>query len=101
MAGKGLFEAGLNYTFDLAAATPLVSTFGGLIQPAASPPGAPAATLPAWQEGLWGPAVLGTVTRTGILSAWGNKTTVVLADGVEHEGYIAAVITRNGRAPSK
>ena len=101
MAGKGLFEAGLTYTFDLAAATPLVATFGGLIQPAASPIGTRSATLPAWQEGMWGPAVLGTVTRTGILSAWGNKTTVVLADGVEHEGYIPAVITRNGRAPRK
>ena len=97
MAGKGLFEAGLTYTFDLAAATPLTASFGGLVQPSAAPTGAAAATLPAWQEGLWGPGVLGTVTRTGIVSAWGNKTNVVIADGVEREGYIPGVVTRNGR----
>jgi hypothetical protein len=95
LVGAGLFEAQLAYSFDAGESAPLFATFGGLIQAAsANTPGALPATLPPWEAGLWAPST-GAVSRNQILVAWGHRANVVLADGVEYRGYVAAVIGLN------
>jgi hypothetical protein len=45
----------------------------------------------AWMSGLW------SGQYPLILSAWGDATNVVIADGVEHAGFIPSVIAQNSR----
>jgi hypothetical protein len=98
LVGTGLYEVQLAYSFDPSESTPLFSTFGGLIQSAsASTPGAAPTTLPPWEAGLWDPSGAGAVSRNQILVTWGHKANVVLADGVENRGYVAAVIGLNAK----
>jgi hypothetical protein len=101
LVGTGLYEVQLAYRFDPTESSPLFATFGGLIQSAsASAPGAASITLPPWEAGLWEPSGPGAVSRTQILATWGHRANVVLADGVENRGYIAAVIRSNANEPS-
>jgi len=89
-AGTGLYEAELTYSFSAKEQKQLFSDFGGLIEPF----GASKDSLPAWEEGLWGQAS-GAHTRDAILAEWGHRANVVLADGVENDGYVAAVVRLN------
>jgi hypothetical protein len=108
-AGTGLTEVLLAYTFDPEKQALLFSSFGGLIQAAVSPlskssasssganrslSGAKVATrrqiLPAWEAQLWAPS-----GRNRIVAGWAHRVNVVLADGVENGGFIAAVISLN------
>jgi hypothetical protein len=96
LAGTGLYEVQLAYSFDPSKRTSLFTTFGGLVQSAAAAtPGAAPATLPPWEAGLWDPSGAGAVSRNQILVTWGHRANVVLADGVENHGYVAAVIGSN------
>ena len=98
LVGHGLYEVQLAYSFDPGEQSPLFATFGGLIQSApASTPGTAPATLPPWEAGLWDPNGAGAVSRNRILVTWGHRANVVLADGVENRGYVAAVIGLNAR----
>jgi hypothetical protein len=82
--GTGLYVSKLAYELRGASAqtqSAVLSGFVGLI--------ANSGIYPAWMTGLWE----GAYAR--ILSAWGNRTNVVLADGVEHGGFLTQVIERN------
>ena len=91
LVGNGLYEVRLAYSFDLSEHNSLFSTFGGLVQSYS----ASAKTLPPWEEGLWRPSGRGALSRDQILARWGHRVNVVIVDGVENRGYIAAVIGLN------
>ena len=96
--GTGLHEVQLAYSFDPGESTSLLATFGGLVQSAsASSLGAAPATLPPWEAGLWNPSGPGALSRNQILLTWGHRANVVLADGVENNGYVPAVIGLNAK----
>jgi hypothetical protein len=101
LVGTGLYVVRLAYTFDRADAAPLVATFGGLVQSATADPAGTSApsgtspTLPAWESGLWAPVGTGALSRRQILATWGRRANVVLADGVEYGGYVAAAVEAN------
>jgi hypothetical protein len=100
LVGTGLDVVQLAYTFDPSEQTSLLATFGGLIQSysvSASSNGASSAALPPWEQGLWDPSEPGAVSRNQILASWGHRVNMVLADGVENQGYVAAVIGLNAR----
>lgn len=88
LVGKGFFVATVGYDFDglsPAAKKLLFGSFGGLV---VSDMPAHRAPLPAWESALW-------AERRAILEAWGHRATIVEADGVEHGGFVAAVIGLN------
>ena len=79
----------------VAARRSLLGTFGGLVQPftTAASRGIRAKTRPAWERTLW------TVdpTRNAILAAWGHSANIVITDGVEMDGFAAAVVGLNAK----
>jgi hypothetical protein len=84
--GKGLYVSKLAYELKGAPASTqstIFTDFVGLI--------ASNGIFKAWMSGLW------TGAYGQILSTWGDSTNVVLADGVDHGGFVPAVIERNGR----
>lgn len=93
LAGTGLYETKLAYSFNPREQEALFAGFGGLIQPYT----AKSTSLPAWEAGLWSPGGGGVESRNQILAKWGHRANVVLADGVENGGYIGAVIDLNAR----
>ena len=60
-----------------------------------SAPSGTSPTLPAWEAGLWAPVGTGALSRRQILATWGRRANVVLADGVEYGGYVAAAVEAN------
>lgn len=99
LVGLGLYETQLAYSFNPRAQTSLFATFGGLLQSYVRPATSkvPVTTLPAWEAGLFGASATCAVSRNQILTAWDHRANVVLADGVEYGGYIAAVIALNAK----
>ncbi len=84
--GIGLYVSKLAYELRGASTevqTAVFNSFVGLI--------ASSGIYPAWMTGLWDGAY------GKILSGWADRTNVVLADGVEHGGFLPQVIERNGR----
>jgi hypothetical protein len=86
LRGTGIYVSKLAY--ELQGASPqaqstIFTSFVGLI--------ATAGIYPAWMTGLW------TGAYGQILSGWAERTNVVLANGVEHGGFLAQMIERNGR----
>lgn len=84
--GTGLYVSKLAY--ELQGAPPqsqsaIFTSFVGLI--------ANAGPYAAWMTGLWNGAY------GNILTSWATRTNVVLANGVEHGGFLAQMIERNGR----
>ena len=92
MAGTGLFQAQLIYSLsssDLSAELDIFRSFAGLIPPG---PGAPPATQPAWEAGLWETAF----GRNQVVAGWGHKLNVVVTDAVQTAGFVPAVVAQNG-----
>ena len=86
LQGKGMYVSKLAY--ELGGASEKVqdavtSSFVGLI--------ASRGIFQGWMSGLW----YGAYSQT--LATWGTRSNVVLGDGVEHGGFLSAVIERNGR----
>jgi hypothetical protein len=84
--GKGFYVSKLSYELagtSAAEQTTILRSFPGLI--------ASVGPVRAWMSGLWNGAY------GAILARWGNATNVVLGNGVDQGGFIAAVIARNGR----
>jgi hypothetical protein len=97
---KGLYEVNLAYDFNPSAQAALLSAFGGLVESTAVPshgPGSSVLILKPWEQELWSPTQPGAISRNEILSSWGHRANVVLADGVENQGFIPAVIGLNAR----
>jgi hypothetical protein len=86
LRGKGFFVSKLAYDLrgtSLSTQNTILHSFAGLI--------ASEGSSRAWMSGLWN----GTYGQ--IMSHWGSKTNVVLADGVDLGGFVPPVIDRNGR----
>lgn len=100
LVGRGLYEMNLVYSFVPSEQASLLSEFGGLIESTSVGPdmagGAPVAR-PAWEEGLWAPQAPDALSRNQILGQWGHRVNVVLADGVEYQDFVGAVIALNAR----
>jgi hypothetical protein len=93
--GTGLYEVLLAYTFVPSEQKTLFKTFGGLIQPYSVSATGSSTTLPPWEEGLWAPSIPRASSRNEIVARWGHRANVVLADGVEYDGFIPSVIALN------
>lgn len=91
LVGKGLFVTQLAYSVTNSSRTRLFKRFGGLITSLSETN--PIKILPAWEATLWD----ASAPRNKILAAWGHRTNIVLADGVEYGGFIQAVIGLNAR----
>jgi hypothetical protein len=97
LVGRGLYEVLLAYAFAPSEQKTLFKTFGGLIQPySVSAPGS-STTLPPWEEGLWAPSSPRASSRNEIVARWGHRANVVIADGVEYNGFVPSVIALNAR----
>jgi hypothetical protein len=86
LRGKGFFVSKLAYELAGTSVTEqstILRSFPGLI--------ASFGPIRAWMSGLWNGAYGAILTR------WGNATNVVLTNGVDQGGFVAAVIARNGR----
>ena len=86
LQGKGVYISKLAYELKGASPTDqttIMNDFVGLI--------ASQGIYHAWMSGLWNGAY------GQILTTWGDKTNVVLADGVELGGFVPQIIERNGR----
>jgi hypothetical protein len=86
LQGKGLYVSKLAYELRGVPASTQSTIFAAFVGLIAS-----TGIFRAWMSGLW------TGAFGQILSGWGNSTNVVLADGVDHGGFVPAVIERNGR----
>ena len=86
LRGKGLYVSKLAYELKGASAITqgqVLSNFVGLV--------ANQGIFRAWMSGLW------SGDYANILSRWCAATNVVIANGVEHGGFVNAVIGLNGR----
>ena len=86
LQGKGVYTSKLAYELQGASASTqqaILASFVGLITSNG--------IFQAWMSGLWH----GQYGQ--ILSAWGHRTNVVLANGVEFGGFTPAVIGQNSR----
>ena len=86
LQGRGFYVAKLAYELKGASAanqSAILSYFPGLVTTQG--------IFEAWMAGLWNGAY------PQILTTWGSRTNVVLADGVDLGGFVPAVIERNGR----
>jgi hypothetical protein len=86
LRGRGLYVSKLAYELKGASATSqgqVLSNFVGLV--------ANQGIFRAWMSGLW------SGEYPQILSTWGTATNVVIANGVDHGGFVNAVIALNGR----
>jgi hypothetical protein len=96
LVGSGLYETNLAYSFDPTAQAMLFKNFEGLID---SPTESrPSAATPAWESILMAPGSTGSSPRNSIASQWGHRANIVLSDGIEYGGFIAAVIGDNAKS---
>jgi hypothetical protein len=96
LVGSGLYETNLAYSFDPTAQAMLFKKFEGLID---SPTESrPSAATPAWESILMAPGSTGSSPRNSIASQWGHRANIVLSDGIEYGGFIAAVIGDNAKS---
>jgi len=99
LVGVGFYVAQLAYQFDPAQQAALLAGFGGLILSTTVPGSTPPKVLAPWEESLWDPSAHGitALSRNEVAGGWGHRAGVILADGVENDGFAAAVIALNAK----